>query len=387
MLRAAGATCVSEASDPTHARWTVEPGPIALGDYVVEPDLSNAAAFLAAAMVTGGGVTVPGWPSHTTQPGDDIRGVFEAMGGICTLDDRGLTVTGPTDLRGRQPGSPQHRGIDPTVAAVAVFACTPSRLHGVAHLRGHETDRLAALVTDQSARRASTRIGGWTRDRARTTLGRRYRHVPRSPNGDLQGDRRAPGAWHPRREHRHDRKDDAAIRRNVGRPHERQQCAVSPVNSTKTMCAFALGALPGHAASNAQRTKMQTDAFVVTIDRGRITCALTADPTTEVVSVKARELGRKAVAVGDNVGLVGDLSGRPDTLARLVRIDPRKTELRRTADDTDPTSASSWPMSTRWESSSRLRTASAHRPHRSLPRRCLRRPRRPTADPHKGGPR
>lgn len=79
-----------------------------------------------------------------------------------------------------------------------------------------------------------------------------------------------------------------------------------------------------------------TDAFVVTIDRGRITCALTADPTTEVVSVKARELGRKAVAVGDNVGLVGDLSGRPDTLARLVRIDPRKTELRRTADDTDP---------------------------------------------------
>ena len=78
------------------------------------------------------------------------------------------------------------------------------------------------------------------------------------------------------------------------------------------------------------------DAFVVTIDRGRITCALSANPTVEVVAVKARELGRKAVSVGDNVGLVGDLSGRPDTLARLVRIDPRKTELRRTADDSDP---------------------------------------------------
>ncbi|HAM23145.1 MAG TPA: ribosome small subunit-dependent GTPase A [Actinobacteria bacterium] len=78
------------------------------------------------------------------------------------------------------------------------------------------------------------------------------------------------------------------------------------------------------------------DAFVVTIDRGRITCALSASPTVEVVAVKARELGRKAVSVGDNVGLVGDLSGRPDTLARLVRIDPRKTELRRTADDSDP---------------------------------------------------
>ncbi len=78
------------------------------------------------------------------------------------------------------------------------------------------------------------------------------------------------------------------------------------------------------------------DAFVVTIDRGRITCALSANPDTEVVAVKARELGRKAVTVGDDVGLVGDLSGRPDTLARLVRIDPRRTELRRTADDSDP---------------------------------------------------
>ena len=77
------------------------------------------------------------------------------------------------------------------------------------------------------------------------------------------------------------------------------------------------------------------DAFVVTIDRGRITCALSANPDTEVVAVKARELGRKAVTVGDDVGLVGDLSGRPDTLARLVRIDPRRTELRRTADDSD----------------------------------------------------
>ena len=78
------------------------------------------------------------------------------------------------------------------------------------------------------------------------------------------------------------------------------------------------------------------DAFVTTIDRGRITCALTADNQTQVTAVKARELGRKSVAVGDNVGLVGDLTGRPDTLARLVRIDPRQTELRRTADDTDP---------------------------------------------------
>lgn len=77
-------------------------------------------------------------------------------------------------------------------------------------------------------------------------------------------------------------------------------------------------------------------AMVVTIDRGRITCALDDDPDHEVVTVKARELGRKAVAVGDQVGLVGDVSGDTDTLARLVRIEPRTTELRRTADDTDP---------------------------------------------------
>lgn len=78
------------------------------------------------------------------------------------------------------------------------------------------------------------------------------------------------------------------------------------------------------------------DGFVVTIDRGRITCAMQTDPHHQVVAVKARELGRKAVAVGDRVGLVGDLSGRPDSLARLVRIDPRTTQLRRTADDADP---------------------------------------------------
>ncbi|MEI6622615.1 MAG: ribosome small subunit-dependent GTPase A [Actinomycetes bacterium] len=77
-------------------------------------------------------------------------------------------------------------------------------------------------------------------------------------------------------------------------------------------------------------------AVVTTVDRGRITCAPLADPSARITAVKARELGRKSVAVGDHVALVGDLSGRPDTLARLVRIDPRTTSLRRTADDSDP---------------------------------------------------
>ena len=75
------------------------------------------------------------------------------------------------------------------------------------------------------------------------------------------------------------------------------------------------------------------EGFVVTVDRGRITC-LVEDRT--VVAMKARELGRKGVVVGDRVALVGDLSGCKDTLARIVRVEERRSVLRRTADDTDP---------------------------------------------------
>lgn len=84
---------------------------------------------------------------------------------------------------------------------------------------------------------------------------------------------------------------------------------------------------PGHAAARG--------GMVTIIDRGRITCYL-PDSGATVVAVKARELGRKPVAVGDRVALVGDVSGAPDALARLVRIEPRGTTLRRTADDDDP---------------------------------------------------
>ena len=85
-------------------------------------------------------------------------------------------------------------------------------------------------------------------------------------------------------------------------------------------------------------------AMVVAVDRGRCTCLVGADGDPEdveggrhlVTAMRARELGRTGVVVGDRVGLVGDTSGRPDTLARVVRIDERRTVLRRTADDTDP---------------------------------------------------
>ena len=79
------------------------------------------------------------------------------------------------------------------------------------------------------------------------------------------------------------------------------------------------------------------EAMVVTVDRGRWGCALDGNPDHIVTAMRARELGRTPIVVGDSVGIVGDLSGKPDTLARIVRRDERRTVLRRTADDTDPT--------------------------------------------------
>ncbi|GAA2790714.1 ribosome small subunit-dependent GTPase A [Saccharopolyspora taberi] len=78
------------------------------------------------------------------------------------------------------------------------------------------------------------------------------------------------------------------------------------------------------------------EAMVVAVDRGRWTCALGGDPDRLVTAMRARELGRTPVVVGDLVGLVGDTSGRTDTLARIVRVTDRRSVLRRTADDTDP---------------------------------------------------
>ncbi|WP_206037714.1 ribosome small subunit-dependent GTPase A [Rhodococcus sp. HNM0569] len=90
------------------------------------------------------------------------------------------------------------------------------------------------------------------------------------------------------------------------------------------------------------RTKNRPDhhdaesAMVVSVDRGRWGCVLGGDPGRRVVAMRARELGRTPIVVGDQVSVVGDLSGKPDTLARIVRVADRTTVLRRTADDTDP---------------------------------------------------
>lgn len=146
-LRAVGVSVDDSVPD----RWRVEPGPVTPWTMPIEPDLSNATPFLAAAAVTGGRVTVPHWPVATTQAGDAIRGLLAAMGVAVSLGPDGLTVSGPATLQGLDADLHDVGELTPTVAAVALFAQGPSHLRGIGHLRGHETDRLAALALDITA--------------------------------------------------------------------------------------------------------------------------------------------------------------------------------------------------------------------------------------------
>jgi 3-phosphoshikimate 1-carboxyvinyltransferase len=131
--------------------WRVEPGPVAPWTWPIEPDLSNATVFLAAAAVAGGSVTVPGWPASTTQAGAAFRSIAEQMACRIMLSDRGLTVSGPESLQGIDIDLHDVGELTPTVTAMALFADRPSHLRGIGHLRGHETDRLAALTADVAA--------------------------------------------------------------------------------------------------------------------------------------------------------------------------------------------------------------------------------------------
>lgn len=147
VLRAAGV----EVDTSLPERWVVAPGPIRTPDVVVEPDLSNAGPFLAAALVTGGSVTVPRWPARTDQPGDALRGLLSQMGAEVALDDRGLTVTGTGRIGPLVADLHDVGELAPTLAAIAALAEGESRLTGIAHLRGHETDRLQALADEINA--------------------------------------------------------------------------------------------------------------------------------------------------------------------------------------------------------------------------------------------
>jgi 3-phosphoshikimate 1-carboxyvinyltransferase len=147
MLRTAG-VIVEHVDDAT---WRVEPGPVDLGRTQIEPDLSNAAPFLAAAAVTGGRVTIPGWPLRTTQAGDALRELLPRFGVTVEQHDDGLTVTGPDRLVGADLDLGAVGELAPTLAAIAALASTPSRLRGIGHLRHHETDRIAAMAHEITA--------------------------------------------------------------------------------------------------------------------------------------------------------------------------------------------------------------------------------------------
>jgi 3-phosphoshikimate 1-carboxyvinyltransferase len=147
MLRERGV----QVDDSEPNRWVVAPGPIRALDTAIEPDLSNAAPFLAAAVVTGGSVTVTGWPLETTQPGGQLPEIFSRFGAEVSLGADGLTVRGTGRIAGVDLDLSEVGELTPVLAAIAVLADGPSYLRGIAHLRNHETDRLAALETEFNA--------------------------------------------------------------------------------------------------------------------------------------------------------------------------------------------------------------------------------------------
>jgi len=143
MLRQFGATVeVNENS------WTVKSGDLSGQDLTIEPDLSNAAPFMAAAMICGGSVEILDWPKSTSQPGDQLRDIFAKMGARIEQNNEGLKISGSGKINGIDIDLHNVGELTPSIAAVAALASTQSTLRGIAHLRLHETDRLAALANE-----------------------------------------------------------------------------------------------------------------------------------------------------------------------------------------------------------------------------------------------
>ncbi|QNN81766.1 3-phosphoshikimate 1-carboxyvinyltransferase [Brachybacterium sp. Z12] len=155
-LRQAGVDASHRVDDDGRHSWSVTHGPIRPVQVTIEPDLSNSGPFLAAAMVTGGTIAVDDWPETTTQPGDSYRELLTRMGGEVWREDESVCVRGTGTIRGIEADMSAVGELVPTMAALCALADSPSRLTGVAHLRGHETDRLKALATELSKLGART---------------------------------------------------------------------------------------------------------------------------------------------------------------------------------------------------------------------------------------
>lgn len=156
---------------PEPGVWLVPAGPVRGRDAKIEPDLSNAAPFLAAAVVTGGTVSVPGWPASSTQPGALLSEILPLFGARATRRGGTLTVTGGSSIPGVTLDLSAASELTPTLFAIAAFADSSSVFHGISHIRGHETDRISALVNNLRA------LGG---DAEELPDGIRVRPVPLS---------------------------------------------------------------------------------------------------------------------------------------------------------------------------------------------------------------
>ncbi len=136
---------------PQPGLWIVPPTEIAGLDLDIEPDLSNAAPFLVAALVAGGSVTVTGWPQTTTQVGADLEQLLPRFGATVVRSGDALTVTGGAGIDAVDLDLSAGGELAPALVALAALASGPSRITGIGHLRGHETDRLAALTAEINA--------------------------------------------------------------------------------------------------------------------------------------------------------------------------------------------------------------------------------------------
>ena len=143
-----------DVTSPEPTVWVVEPGPIAARDLTIEPDLSNAAPFVFATVIAGGEVRIPDWPRETTQVGDLLRELLPQFGATAEFDGTTLVVRRERSLiDAPQPGVELDFAVAggelvPNLAAVCAFLASESRLTGIGHLRGHETDRVAALAAE-----------------------------------------------------------------------------------------------------------------------------------------------------------------------------------------------------------------------------------------------
>ena len=151
MLQTFGAKVESKISESGRREWRVEPSELVGQDLIIEPDLSNAAPFMAAAMICGGEVVIANWPKKTSQPGDQLRNIFTRMGAKIDFVGNDLKVSGTGKIHGIDIDLHDVGELTPSIAAVAALADSPSSLRGIGHLRLHETDRLAALANELNA--------------------------------------------------------------------------------------------------------------------------------------------------------------------------------------------------------------------------------------------